>query len=342
MSTEEDDKKKKDDDDLEIEVVDDTPPEDQGRKASDDDEDKKKKASEEDRKPDEEEESDDDFSDDDQDEHNDELAGYSDRVKKRINKLRYDYHEERRSKEAAERMRQEAIEYAKRVTEENRKLREQGDQSRQHLVSSRLERVEALREQWRRTLQTAHEEGDYEKVSEAQEKLAELVAEKAQLTAWEARAKAPKPDAENRHEAQRQQGQQNQGQQPPAADPMAVAWLKRNDWFGRDTEMTGFAYGYHERLVKEGVDPRSEEYYRRIDKRVREVFPDHFDEGTSRKSKKDAATRRSSPVASADRSGSKSRKVQLTATQIALAKRLGITPEQYARELLKEQQNGAQ
>jgi len=132
--------------------------------------------------------------------------------------------------------------------------------------------------------------------------------------------------------------------QTPPPDPKLQSWLQKNEWFGKDEEMTSFAYGVHERLIKrDGVDPRTDEYYSRLDERVRELFPGKFDDtsgvevGTEEPS---ARPRTNTVVAPANRSSGKPRKVQLTSTQVALAKRLGITPEQYAKQLLKEYSNG--
>ena len=138
-------------------------------------------------------------------------------------------------------------------------------------------------------------------------------------------------------------------QNPPQIDPKAVSWLKENPWFGSDDqkEMTALAYGIHETLVtKEGVSPTSDKYYAEVDTRMRKRFPDYFKvENTSLKDDNvddvevETATPKNtkSVVAPATRNnGSRPRKVQLTATQVALAKRLGISPERYAKELIKE------
>jgi len=133
-------------------------------------------------------------------------------------------------------------------------------------------------------------------------------------------------------------------QQAPTIDPKAVAWLKNNSWFGSDDqkEMTALAYGIHETLVtKEGVSPQSDKYYEEVDKRMRVRFPDYFGVESTEEGNEvaETATPRStqSVVAPSNRNnGSKPRKVQLTSTQVALAKRLGISPERYAKELIKE------
>ena len=127
-----------------------------------------------------------------------------------------------------------------------------------------------------------------------------------------------------------------------SVDPQAAEWAQDNPWFGSDKEMTSFCYGVHEKLVGEdGVDPSSQEYYQLIDKRMREVFPHNFgtdESGSQEQVVVDSAPRRkTSPVAPATRNtGAAPRKVTLTQTQVALAKRLGISPQQYANQLIKE------
>ena len=117
-------------------------------------------------------------------------------------------------------------------------------------------------------------------------------------------------------------------------------WLKENPWFGEDAEMTSFAYGVHEKLVRqEGVDPRTDDYYKKINDRMRDVFPGKFG-GSKGMDSPTAGTRTSTVVAPARRSDGPRRKVQLTSTQVALARRLGLSPEQYAKQLLKERSDG--
>ena len=139
-------------------------------------------------------------------------------------------------------------------------------------------------------------------------------------------------------EAPRQQPAQ---QQKYEIDDRTKQWASENQWFGQDEEMTGFAFGVHERLKKNGIDPanpqRVEEYYSAVDEAMRKRFPDKFDEVEI----EEAPPRQTgNVVAPANRSAKKPRRVQLTSTQVSLAKRLGVTPEQYAAQLLKEASNG--
>jgi hypothetical protein len=123
-------------------------------------------------------------------------------------------------------------------------------------------------------------------------------------------------------------------------DPKLSNWLSRNQWFGQDEEMTSFAYGVHEKLVRrEGVDPTTDKYYELINARLREVFPDKIGNIVGMEEPV-GSSRTSTVVAPAKRSSGSPRRVQLTSTQVALAKRLGLKPEQYAKQLLKEYQNG--
>jgi hypothetical protein len=120
-------------------------------------------------------------------------------------------------------------------------------------------------------------------------------------------------------------------------DPKALEWQERNEWFGTDSEMTSFAYGVHDKIVSEGVDPDTDEYYELIDTRMRQVFPDQFSSETTVVEDESPRTQASNVVAPAKRGAKGSpRKITLTATQLRLAKRLGLTPQQYAAQLLKE------
>jgi hypothetical protein len=126
----------------------------------------------------------------------------------------------------------------------------------------------------------------------------------------------------------------------PKPDSKAVAWQEKNDWFGKDEEMTSLALGLHEKLVRSGVSPTSDDYYRRIDSTMQKRFPEYFGDATLDEEKPAERTKPSNVVAPATRSTAP-KKVKLTKTQVALAKKFGLTPEQYARETLKlENRNG--
>jgi len=254
----------------------------------------------------------------------DEIKNYSEGVQSRINKLKYEFHEERRAKEEAQRILDESVARTNHLMEQNKKLQEQLSKGQGQLVNQAKSRIEAELAQAKAAYKMAYESGDSDALTEANLKLSTITAQKARLDAY--RPKPPKPTAV----AQQQQIPQQAAVQQPKieVDPQAKDWASRNSWFGQDEEMTGFAFGVHERLVKEGVDPRGADYYERIDEAMKRTFPDKF--GQQRNTGNVVA-----PVA---RSTKSPRQVKLTKTQVALAKRLGLTPERYAAQLMKEMQ----
>lgn len=271
----------------------------------------------------------------------DELSSYSEAVQKRIKRLRYEYHEERRAREAAAKQSEEAVRYAHNIHQENSRLKQMLESGHKQLSEYAKARSDAEMQNAQKAYKEAFEAGDTDALIEAQNKINEILLDRASY-AQSARVAQP---------AASPQPAQPQVQQDPSTqvpDQKFVSWSRRNQWFGDDPEMTSFAYGVHEKLVKSGVDPRSDDYYDRIDARMRQVFPDRFDEefsveDQSRTGSYQAATSRKKPtVAPAGRgNGQPPRKVQLTRTQVAVAKRLGLTPEQYAKQLAKEMANGA-
>ena len=246
-------------------------------------------------------------------------------MQKRIKQLKFEYHEERRRKEEAARLQEEALRYAQQVKAENDKLRKTLEEGEGVLVNQAKGRVAAELDKAKAAYKAAYEAGDSDALIEAQERLTTLQAEKMRYDSYR-----PQP-----RQAQTPAPEYTKPQpQPPRPDEKALSWAQNNTWFERDSEMTGYAYGLHEKLVRSGVDPRSDEYYNQIDRAVRRMFPDRFDIGKI----EEAAPHRQAGnvVAPAARSGKKPRKVQLTSTQVALAKRLGLSNEQYAAQLLKE------
>lgn len=290
-----------DDSGFELEIVDDTPEEDKG-------------------KPRRAEDAEAQIPEDD------EIANYSESVQKRIKQLKFEFHEERRRKEEAARIRDEAVNYAKTITEENKKLRKSLEEGEGVLVEQAKGRVDAELERAKLSYKEAYETGDPDKLIEAQEKLSALQNEKFRVESFK-----PTPSAEQKMPAHLEA--KPEVQEP---DSRTKEWASKNEWFGSDTEMTGYAFGVHERLVREGVHTSSDEYYQKIDEAMRRTFPDKFDE-----QQVEAAPVRQtgSVVAPAQRSAKKPRRVQLTSTQVSLAKRLGLTAEQYAAQLLKEASN---
>ena len=306
-----------DDDDLEVDVVDDRPEEDQVPP--------KKKVEDE---------------DDADDIPEDELSSYSEGVQKRIKRLRYEYHEERRAREAASKQSEEAVRYAQSIHHENVRLKKMLEDGSQQLSQAASARHEAEMKSAQKAYKEAFESGDTDALMESQNKINEILLERA--------SSASRPAPAPQREAQQPQQRVQQDPSSMVPDQKFVSWSRRNKWFGDNPEMTSFAYGVHERLVKSGVDPQSKDYYDKIDARMRQVFPDEFedeysDEDQPRTVETQTATYRKKPtVAPGGRgNGKPPRKVQLTRTQVAVAKRLGLTPEQYAKQVAKEMANGA-
>ena len=299
-------KGKPEEDKIEIEVEDDTPVEDRGRKAS---------------KPDFIEKV-----------EKDELDLYSQEAKSKIDAFRKFYHDERREKERALREQQEAIEVAKKLYEEVRQLKGRVNSSEEAAVSSFKTSAERELEMAKKEYREAYDAGDSEKLVEAQDKLTS------------AKMKIEKADsyAENINQRRALQERENEVKIPqqteaaPVRDQKAVAWQERNSWFGQDDEMTSLALGLHEKLVKENglAYATTDEYYKRIDDTMRRRFPENFQEEKVDDEKVAARVKPSTVVAPASRSTS-SKKIKLNTSQLSIAKKLGLTPEQYARELMK-------
>jgi hypothetical protein len=291
------------DTEFEVDIVDDTPEEDKG-------------------KPRRAEEAEAQVPEDD------EISNYGENVQKRIKQLKYEFHEERRRKEEASRLQEEAVSYARQIHEENQRLKKTLAEGEGVLVEQAKGRVEAELDKAKAAYKEAYEIGDPDKLIEAQEKLTSLQNEKFRVQSYK-----PKPqEAEALPE--------NIAVKPKVAEPdeRTKAWASENQWFGEDTEMTGFAFGVHESLVKSGINPQTQadEYYSRIDASMRQRFPDKFG---GQEVEEAPARQTGNVVAPASRSAKKPRRVQLTSTQVSLAKRLGLSPEQYAAQLLKESSN---
>ncbi len=300
------------DDELEIEVQDDTPEQDKGKpKAADVPAETEKKA---------------EAADDD------DLEGYSEGVKKRINKLKFDFHAERRAKEEAARLREEAIAYAEKVRKENEALRKAYAEGETVLVSQTKARLDSEMASAKTAYKQAYESGDADAVLAAQEKLLKLQVEADRVNNY--RPRAAEPATAPAAQAQPQQA----APQVAKPDDRAMQWAEKNSWFMKDKAMTGFAMGVHEDLVAQGIDPKSDLYYSKIDDAVRRTFPDRFDDGSTEEK---APRRQAGPVvAPAARSTKAPRKIVLTSTEAALAKRLGVPLKVFAAQKLKDMQNG--
>ena len=303
-------KKVEEEDDFELEIVDDTPPQDRNRKPLPDE----VKAELE----------------------QDETEEYSAKVKQRIDQLKKAWHDERRAKEEAAREREAAAQYAQQLQAERDRLRGELSQGENWALQQAKERAKLALAAATREYRDAYEQGDSEAIANAQQNLARATYQADQVNAMAPRYTQPQNKA--LHEPLEQV--YNRAQQPrvraPEPDSTTKEWGDRNKWFGTDDEMTSFALGLHQKLVKEGIPPSTGEYYERIDARMREVFPDKFEDAAPKKEKR----RPSTVVASAGRTP-KGKKVVLTQSQVAMARKLGISPEAYAREVMKlENSNG--
>ena len=300
------------DDEISIEIEDDTPPEDRGQKPM-----PAEKVKELEAATDEEEEN----------------LPHRDQ-KERLQQYKKVWHDERRAKEAALREQQEAIELARRVLDENKKLKAQytaGEKTYIETVQSHTDTQVAMA---KREYKEALESGDADRVVEAQAKLSE-----ATYAAQQAKQFKPTALQEDENEVKIQQVEQ----QRPRVDAKTQSWLDENPWYGTKKAMSNFAVGVHEELVDEyGKDiVGTDQYYKRIDQTMRKKFPEYFDieeeSSTQAEAKENQTPQKTKPstvVAPATRSTS-SKQVRLKQSQMALIKKLGLSPEQYSREVLK-------
>jgi len=289
------------DDSFEIEVSDDTPEEEKPRLA-------------EDREP--------------EVPSDDEIDKYSVGVQKRINKLKFEAQEQERQKLEAHRLQEEALRYAQQIKSENEQLRKNLDAGEETLIGQAKGRIEAQLDKAKSAYKAAYESGDPDALIEAQEQLTTLKVEADRVNNY-------KPQVRTAPQQQPQYAQPTPQANKP--DVKALEWGKKNTWFENPEtpEMTGFAYGVHQKLVQSGIDPRSDSYYDEIDKAMKKAFPDKFDDGQI---EEEAPQRQSSSVVAApSRTTKKPRTVRLTSTQASLAKRLGISNEQYVAQMLKDQ-----
>jgi uncharacterized protein (UPF0335 family) len=254
--------------------------------------------------------------------YSDELEDYSTKVKKKLIQMKKLAHDERREKEAAVREQQEAINLVQKVIEENKRLKSTLSNSEKNVLSSIQRAVELELDAAKKAYREAYDSGDTDKVMEAQERLTE-----ASLKRDKVKNFRPQPLQTEEYEVQTAP----RPAERVAVDNKAVAWQKQNSWFGEDKLMTGMALALHEQLKEEGIALSSQEYYRRIDETMRKRFPERFEDD---KPEETRGTRPSSVVASASRSTS-SKRVRLNTSQLNIAKKLNLTPEQYAREMLK-------
>jgi len=257
-------------------------------------------------------------------EQQEEIEDYSEGVKKRINKLTYKVRE-------SERREQAAIEYARSVQEELNKTKNKLSKTDQNLYDEYSTRVTSELNSVQERYKKAYESGDTDALLEAQKELAKLAVEEESL-------KRVRPQAETQVEVTPDEQQvapkwtqpAQQQQQAPQPDPKAKAWADKNEWFGDDLAMTTAAFAFHRQLTEgEGYDPTSDEYYKEVDKRLAEAFPHKL--GNTQKEVKETVAGSSKGVGTT-RARSR-RTIKLTPSQVAIAKRLGVPLEEYAKHI---------
>jgi len=259
--------------------------------------------------------------------YEDELEDYSAKVKKKILQMKKLAHDERREKDEAIREQQAALALAQRVLDENKRLKSLANEHEKSVLASITKAVEMELNEAKRAYKEAYEAGDTDKIIEAQQKLTEVSLKNDKVKNYR-----PTPLQNDEPELQiKQQVSQ------PRPDPSAVAWQSNNKWFGDDEEMTSLALGLHEKLKKEGVAVSSQEYYRRIDETMRKRFPERFETDTEEIDKEESAppTRKPSTVVAPATRSTSPKKIRLTNSQLSIAKKLGLSPEQYAQAVLK-------
>ena len=299
-------KQQDDEDDIDIEVIDDRPAQDRDRSQS--------------RPP--------------EDLTDDELENYSEKVKKRLQRFSKGYHDQRRAAEEAAREREEAVAYARKLQEEVGQLRGNLSKNQEVMLQQAKRNAAAELEQAKAKYKQAYEAGDGDAVVDAQEALTTAKMKVERVNNFKLPA-LQKPETPVQTEV---------SAPAPSVDDRAVDWQKTNPWFGSDDEMTSFALGLHQKLVKQGVNPKSDDYYEKINSRMRQVFPDAFansDADDEHEIVSDEPRRKANVVAPATRSVAP-RKITLTRTQVALAKKLGVSLADYAKQVAIEmrKQNG--
>ena len=270
-----------------------------------------------------------------------EISDYSERAGKRISKIKYEYHEERRAKEAALRESNEAVNRLKTMMAENQRLKAMVDQGGEALNQQALNNAQWAKQNAQAQFKKAYDEGDADQMAQAQETLAKATIAESQSANYAQSIQKQVADKMPTPEIQQQK-----------LDPDMEAWSKKNTWFmGTDSnhrEMTSYAMAIDQSLKNRGVDPatQSEKYYAEVDVEMRNRFPQFFGVTTQEpvariepevQHEETPKRQPSNVVAPATRStGKKPRSIRLTQTQVRIAKQLGISNEQYANQLIQE------
>ena len=256
----------------------------------------------------------------------DELEEYSVEKSKQLKKV---WHDERRAKEEAQRERDAATTYAKQQLEENKKLRADLNKGEASLMENSKSSAENELALAKKVFKDAYDAGDVDAVADAQES---MMAAKLRLQTAET-YQPQYAEAEENNEQPQQQPQQAQ-----QVDYKALAWQDKNkSWWGNNRKMTSFAFGMHEELVSQGIDPSadSDEYYSSIDKEMRLRFPEEFDEGSTEADTSPRTAAKAKTVVSSAKRTTKSKQYVLTDSEVRLSHRLGVTPEEYAKQKIK-------
>jgi hypothetical protein len=257
-----------------------------------------------------------------QDLEEDELEEYSEKVKTRLKQMKKVWHDERREKESALREQQEAVNLAQNLVEENKKLKSRLTEGEKSLIMTATREAELDTQMAERAYKEAYDSGDSDQILEAQKKLNTTSNRLERLRGYRPSLQASENSVQN----------QPTQAAAPRLDQKTDSWRKQNTWFGQDEEMTATALGLHQKLEKQygGQYIGTDEYWNTVNKTMQRRFPEYFGDEEPEKPQRTAAT----VVASASRSTAP-KKIVLKQSQLALAKKLGLTPEQYAREYAK-------
>ena len=261
----------------------------------------------------------------------DDLAEYSTKVKQRLGQMKKVWHDERRAKESATREREEAVTVAQRYIAENNELKQRLGAGEKMLIGAVTKTATDELSASKQKLKEAYEAGDADAIADAQEEMTDAKFKLRDYQSYKPSLQTQETGVESNQQAQAPR---------QVVDPKAETWRQKNTWFGVDEEMTALALGLHEKLVKEGIDTSSDAYYSRLNSTIRKRFPEYYDGDQTESQGKPANRKAANVVAPATRSTAPNR-VRLTQTQMGLAKKFGLTPEAYAREVIKlENTNG--
>ena len=256
----------------------------------------------------------------------DELEDYSEKVKKKLIQMKKVWHDERREKERVQREQQEALAYAQRILKENEKLKSRLTAGEKTFLDTYKGAAELELDAAKKAYKDAYDNGDSDRLVDAQQKISDANYKLRKAEEYVPSLQDDKYTVQSEQEVQ-----------VSRPDPRATAWQQRNTWFGQDEEMTSLALGLHQKLVKEHGEnyPSTNEYWEKVDSTMRRRFPDYFPDETSEAGNKPAGrTERSATVVAPATRSTASKKVVLKQSELAIAKKLGVTPERYAREKL--------